>query len=166
MPDQEQTELVRAAHVVGGVSQSINDKGIAVAVFNIADPAKPLTDKPTRFAITMTPEMLPVVRQMLTDLIAAANRMTIGRHLMFYNRPKNIEVGHDDNLRGACIISFDPRTQEEAAYLLRNDDALNIATGIQEDVLPRMTEPERRKWKQSQHKIVPVPRPTLIIPGR
>jgi len=162
---EDQTELVRAAHITGCVSHSLDgEKQIAMALFQIADPTKSDVEPPTKFAITMDVRMLPVVRQMLTDMIAAANRLTIGQSLMFYNRPKTVEVGHDDNIRGACIITFDGRTSDEAAFVMPNELALNISTGIVQDTLPRMTAEERHAWQRSQKQIVPPARPKLILP--
>jgi hypothetical protein len=151
-------DMVPAAHVVAGLAQSISEDGRAMLLFQLEDGG--------RFAVTMPVEGLKPIRSMITDLIVAAEKRGVHSGMVHFLQPRQYQVGHSDHLRGAVVITFDPNAEGEIAVLLRNEDGLKLGTAITRDVLPRMTEKERRDAMRGESPIIAPPRPPLIVPGR
>lgn len=152
-----ETEMVRAAHIVEGISQSISTDGkAAMMVFKIADGSK--------FAVTVETGGLKALRAMVTDLITQADRRELNVGMVSFHRPQEISVGHSPHARGCAILSFDAGTDQEIAVLIPDGVGLGAAEAWTKDILSRMTEADRRKMMTRQS-ILPPGKPRLILPG-
>lgn len=150
-------EMVRAAHILEGVSQSVSTDGkAAMMVFKIADGSK--------FAVTIETGGLKALRGMVNDLIAQAERRELTPGMVTFRRPREVSVGHSDHVRGAAVLCFDPGTDEELAVMIPDQVGMAVAEGWTKDILSRMTEADRRKMMTRQH-IMPAGKPRLILPG-
>jgi hypothetical protein len=160
MTDQTQEpegEMVCAAHILEGVSQSISTDGeAAIMVFKIADGSK--------FAVTIATGGLKVLRAMVSDLIAQTEKRQLSSGMVTFRRPAEISIGHSNHIRGCSVISFDPGKDSEIAFVIPDQVGMAAAEGWTKDILSRMTESDRRKM-MTRNSIFPAGRPKLIVPG-
>jgi len=156
--DQPNTgETMPAAHIVECVSRSIStDRTTAMAVFKIADG--------TKFAMTLPVGGLKQLQTMVNDMVADAQKAEINPGMVAIKRPKGFAVGHSPNMRGCVAITFDPETEAEAIYVLRDADALQLNKAIGADVFGRMTDAERRKTFGAQSGLLRPGASKLILP--
>ena len=152
-----ESEMVRAAHILEGLSQSISTDGkAAMMVFKIADGSK--------FAVTCETGGLKALRAMVSDLIAQAERRALSPGMVTFRSPREVQIGHSDHIRGAAVLCFDPGKDEELAVLIPDQVGMAVAEGWTKDILSRMSEADRRKMMTRAH-ILPAGKPRLILPG-
>ncbi len=154
--ENSESEMVRAAHILEGISQSVSTDGeAAMMVFKIADGS--------RFAVTIATGGLKALRAMVNDLIGQVERRGLSPGMVSFKRPREVSIGHSDHIRGAAVLCFDPNTDEELAVLVPDQVGMAVADGWTKDILSRMTEADRRKMMTRQS-ILPAGRPRLIVP--
>ena len=158
LKSEPESEMVRAAHILEGVSQSISTDGeAAMMVFNIADGSK--------FAVTIATGGLKALRAMISDLILQAERRQLAPGMVSFKRPRAVSIGHSAHFRGASVLMFDQGTDEELAVIIPDQVGIEAAEGWTKDILSRMTETDRRKM-MTRHSILPAGKPRLIVPGQ
>lgn len=151
------TEEIRAAHIEDGVSQSLSTDGtVAMFVFRLADGSK--------FGITCETAKVGLIRAMSQRLAIEAGRRELAKGLTFFRVPKAFNIGNAETARGHVIMVFDPETEDEMAYMMADGDAMNIAVGLQNDVMSRMTEADRAKFLGGQKTLIVPARKQIIMP--
>lgn len=157
--DSPAGESLPAAHIVECVSRSIStDRTTAMAVFKIADGSK--------FAITLPVGGLKQLQSMVNDMVAAAAKLELNPGMVAVKRPKGFAVGNSPNMRGCVAVTFDPETEAEAVYVMRDADALTLVKAIGADVMGRMTQSERLKTFGAQSALLRPGVPKLVLPGQ
>lgn len=156
----DQDELVRAARVLKCLSYSIGATGECMMVFEI-DKGDGATDK---FAITMPVTGLKAFRSMVSDLIRTADNRGLNTSMAAIHYPSEVEVSNSSHVRGAVLLTFNPKADDEAIFALPNEIGLNVAEAMQKDIFPRMTEAERRSHIAKKSSLLSTSRPALILP--
>lgn len=159
MDNQETAERVPAAHIMECVSRSIStDRTTAMAVFKIADG--------TKFAITLPVGGLKQLQSMVNDMVAAAEKLDLHPGMVAIKRPKGFAVGNSPNMRGCVAITFDPETEAEAIYVLRDEDALNLCKAVGADMVGRGVGIDKLRGGTAQGALLRPGQHKLIIPGQ
>lgn len=165
-------ELMRAVHIMNGVSQSLSTDGeAAMLVFDIAstavaaDGAEAHTGKTERFAITLPTAALKVLRGMVSDALTMAEQRNVGTGNMTLRPVEAVSVANVGNIRNHVGLILNPGKETEVAYLIDDRLALQVADGITQNVMSRMSPEDRRAMMRGAAPLILQSAPKLIVPG-
>lgn len=157
MMNGEQARGVPTVTIAEVIGRSISEDGTTAMI-------TARTSTGETIGIAMPATNVRTFRAVASALVESVDRRGLSHGHVLLKRPQFFEVGHSDEMRGMVALQFDPRTADEQAFLLSNQNGLELAKAVRADILPRLSEAERASMIASESKLA-VPTRRILRPG-
>lgn len=104
--------------------------------------------------LVMAVEKLATLQHLMSQMRSRLKRRDLPVDQIVMQFPKQFMVGHSDQHRGVCAVTFDQQMPSEAVYVLTDEAALHLAEGLQQNVYSRMTPAERHAHARKKNPLL------------